>query len=407
MAPPQDAGRAPTAVGASTAVVAWKGSGAMETWNEAEREHWPGRRSSAHEDFFQPVAPCAAPYGARSPVLPPARPGRPLATDTLIQRPHVQPNCGWPVGGRERAGRSSHLTGRWSLRHILRAHGGWLVGGSLALLLTGLVGVVAQLFLTSGTAAGVDGSRQALAYQAPATDTAEPAAPDATATLDSDPTATLAPASTATAVPQPRPKPTPVLSVNPTPTATARPTTAAAAAPRPTATPTTPVKAPATATASPRPTPITSPYVGATFNTVGQPCHSANFFVATISQWAIPPGCFATIYTPDPKNYPAVPSTFGFCNWWVEELHPNTTDILKNPKYPRGSTPVPGAAIYFSPSVQGASSIGHFAQVVAIAQDHHWILVTEMNFIWRGGGFGKIDYRYVQLGAGVTFIYTS
>ncbi len=138
-----------------------------------------------------------------------------------------------------------------------------------------------------------------------------------------------------------------------------------------------------------------------------QPCHSTNFFVATISQWAVPPGCFATIYSPDPKSYPAVPSAFGYCNWWVQELHPGYTNILTNPKYPRGTTPVPGAAIYFSPGVQGASSDGHFAQVVAIAPDHHWILVTEMNFIWRGAGFGKVDYRYVQLGPGVTFIYNS
>jgi hypothetical protein len=78
-------------------------------------------------------------------------------------------------------------------------------------------------------------------------------------------------------------------------------------------------------------TSTTIPNTGATYNTVGQPCHSTAFFVATISQWAVPPGCFATY--------------------------------------------------------------------------HRWILVTEMNFIWRGGGFGTVDYRYVRVGPGVTFIY--
>jgi hypothetical protein len=69
-------------------------------------------------------------------------------------------------------------------------------------------------------------------------------------------------------------------------------------------------------------------------------------------------------------------------------------------------TPVPGAAIFFAGNVQGASSAGHYAQVVAIAPDHYWMLITEMNFSWRGGGFGKVDYRYAHVGPGVTFIYT-
>jgi hypothetical protein len=55
--------------------------------------------------------------------------------------------------------------------------------------------------------------------------------------------------------------------------------------------------------------------------------------------------------------------------------------------------------------VQGAGASGHFAQVVAIAPDHYWMLITEMNFAWRGGGFGKVDYRYAHVGSGVTFIY--
>jgi hypothetical protein len=166
----------------------------------------------------------------------------------------------------------------------------------------------------------------------------------------------------------------------------------------------------ALATATPtRPVPTKTPVQRTTtgFNTSGQPCQSTDFWVSDISMWATPPDCYATIYTPNPKNYPGVPSAFGYCNWWVEALHTKNRDILDSGKYPRGHTPVPGAAIFFSPNVQGASSAGHYAQVVAVAPDGYWMLITEMNFAWRGGGFGRVDYRYAHVGPGVTFIYTS
>src|SRR5262249_44565935 len=67
-------------------------------------------------------------------------------------------------------------------------------------------------------------------------------------------------------------------------------------------------------------------------NTTGQPCHSATLWVAHLSNWATPPGCYATIFAPNPSNYSA-DSTFGYCNWWVEALHPNRPDILSNRGY--------------------------------------------------------------------------
>jgi hypothetical protein len=129
-------------------------------------------------------------------------------------------------------------------------------------------------------------------------------------------------------------------------------------------------------------------------------------FVPNISEWTVPPGCYATIYTPNRSLYTA-PSTFGYCNWWVEALHPKQQDILYGTEYARTTTPVVGAAIWFPPNQQGASSAGHWAQVVAIAPDHYWLLITEMNFEWRGGGFGKVDYRYahVDAAAGVVFVH--
>ena len=141
-------------------------------------------------------------------------------------------------------------------------------------------------------------------------------------------------------------------------------------------------------------------------NTVGQPCHDSYMFVPKISAWTTPPGCYATIFTPDRSQYSA-PSTFGYCNWWVEALHPRQQDILYGSEYARSTTPVVGAAVWFPPNVQGGSSAGHWAQLVAIGPDHSWLLITEMNFGWRGGGFGKVDYRYVHVdpAAGVVFVH--
>ncbi|HEX6543801.1 MAG TPA: hypothetical protein VF040_18745 [Ktedonobacterales bacterium] len=141
-------------------------------------------------------------------------------------------------------------------------------------------------------------------------------------------------------------------------------------------------------------------------NTIGQPCHDSTMFVPNITVWTVPPGCYATIYTPDRSQYSA-PSTFGYCNWWVEALHPKQQDILYGKEYVRTTSPVVGAAIWFPPNVQGASSAGHWAQVVAIAPDHYWMLITEMNFGWRGGGFGKVDYRYAHVdpAAGIVFVH--
>lgn len=161
-----------------------------------------------------------------------------------------------------------------------------------------------------------------------------------------------------------------------------------------------------------RPTPTPIPKTQAqTFadqppNTVGQPCHDSYMFVPKITTWTPPPGCYANIFTPDRSQYSA-PSTFGYCNWWVEALHPKQQDILYGSEYARSTTPVVGAAVWFPPNVQGASSAGHWAQLVAIAPDHYWLLITEMNFGWRGGGFGKVDYRYVHVdpAAGVVFVH--
>jgi hypothetical protein len=145
---------------------------------------------------------------------------------------------------------------------------------------------------------------------------------------------------------------------------------------------------------------------GASYATAtgGLPCQDSYMFVPNISQWTVPPGCYGKIYYPDRTIYHAS-STFGFCNWWVLALHPNQPDILYGSEYSRTSTPVAGAAVWFNPNVQGAGSAGHWAQAVAVSPDGYWVLITEMNFSWNGGGWGRVDFRYIHVGSGVVFIH--
>lgn len=136
----------------------------------------------------------------------------------------------------------------------------------------------------------------------------------------------------------------------------------------------------------------------------GAPCDGPVQFPAKIDTWTVPAGCYGLIYTPNPANYPSRPG-FGYCNWWVRVMDLKHPDITENTSYPHGSVPRVGAAVYFDGGVQGADPAGHWARVEAIAPDGYWMLVSEMNFTWRGGGFGKVDYRFAHTGPGVTFIY--
>ncbi|HEX8035549.1 MAG TPA: hypothetical protein VF510_16950 [Ktedonobacterales bacterium] len=135
-----------------------------------------------------------------------------------------------------------------------------------------------------------------------------------------------------------------------------------------------------------------------------EPCKDAVKFVPNISAWTVPPGCYALVYTPNPANYIQAPG-FGWCNWWVRVSHPNRPDITENTSYPRGTKPVAGAAIFFDGNEQGAGPEGHWAEAVAVAPDGYWVLISEMNFAWRGAGFGKVEYRYIHVSPGVHFVY--
>jgi hypothetical protein len=140
-----------------------------------------------------------------------------------------------------------------------------------------------------------------------------------------------------------------------------------------------------------------------TGNNAGEPCRSSQYFNGTPSQWQVPPSCYAGVYSVNPANY-VYRSGFGWCNWWPEVMNPSRPNLLWG-NYPRGSTPRPGATVVFAPGVQGASSGGHYGRVVAVYPGGNWILISEMNFTWRGAGFARVSYRYVHTGYGVSFIY--
>ena len=51
-----------------------------------------------------------------------------------------------------------------------------------------------------------------------------------------------------------------------------------------------------------------------------------------------------------------------------------------------------------------AAERGH-AAVVEQLLSGGWLEISEMNFYWNGGGWGRVDYRYVHVGPGVSFIF--
>jgi len=126
-----------------------------------------------------------------------------------------------------------------------------------------------------------------------------------------------------------------------------------------------------------------------------------------------PPGYYSWgVAEPSPDNYWWA---FGQCTWWAQ--HTRGDENLKrmgNAQYWAGSAsarglsvgnaPVAGATVVFLPGVQGAGGAGHVAHVEKV-YPNGWFLISEMNFYWNGGGWGRVDYRYAHSGWGVQFIY--
>lgn len=106
---------------------------------------------------------------------------------------------------------------------------------------------------------------------------------------------------------------------------------------------------------------------------------------------------------------------FGQCTWWAQHQRGDENlrhmgnalywaGSAKARGYRVGGTPAVNATVVFQPGVQGAGGAGHVAHVVKVYSGG-WFLVSEMNFYWNGGGWGRVDYRYAHSGSGVSFIY--
>lgn len=113
-------------------------------------------------------------------------------------------------------------------------------------------------------------------------------------------------------------------------------------------------------------------------------------------------------------NRAALSYPWGNCTWYAAFRARDNVSFLGNAGMwagmarwrglPTGYSPVAGATVVFQGGVQGASWLGHVAHVEAVYPGG-WFLVSEMNFSWNGGGFGRVDYRYAHTGPGVSFIY--
>lgn len=106
---------------------------------------------------------------------------------------------------------------------------------------------------------------------------------------------------------------------------------------------------------------------------------------------------------------------FGQCTWWAQDkrrdenlMHMGNAQFWAAGARARGyqvsSVPRVGSTVVLQPGVQGAGGAGHVAHVEKVYPDG-WFLISEMNFYWNGGGWGRVDYRLAHTGWGVQFIY--
>jgi len=121
----------------------------------------------------------------------------------------------------------------------------------------------------------------------------------------------------------------------------------------------------------------------------------------SLSLWKVPPAPFNAVSYVNRNLYPARVG-WPVCAWWGRELNPD----YSSGKGLWGQTkPRVGATVRYAAGVLGAGSAGHVGHVVAV-YSNGWFLSSEMNFYWRGGGAGKVVFRFVPSGVrGVTFVY--
>jgi surface antigen len=131
------------------------------------------------------------------------------------------------------------------------------------------------------------------------------------------------------------------------------------------------------------------------------------------SSWAPVPGHPSygmSDFAGDPNS-----SFFGYCTWYAwyrNQSEPllrlgNAASWAANaPRFGlrTGTAPAVGATAVFAPGVEGAGGAGHVGHVEAVLGGG-WFIVSEMNFYWNSGGWQRVDWRFVYVTSGVTFIY--
>jgi len=89
-------------------------------------------------------------------------------------------------------------------------------------------------------------------------------------------------------------------------------------------------------------------------------------------------------------------ASFGMATQWIAAARSHGLAV--------GSSPAAGATVVFSPGVEGAGGGGHVGHVEEVLSGG-WFIISEMNFYFNGGGWGRVDWRYAYVGGGVAFIY--
>ena len=165
----------------------------------------------------------------------------------------------------------------------------------------------------------------------------------------------------------------------------------------------------------PKPKPKPKPKPNAVFITTYQSPTNNTAAIPTgpYNSWAPVPGHPSygmSDFAGDPNS-----AFFGYCTWYAwyrNQSEPllrlgNADTWAANAArfgLRTGTTPVVGATAVFAPGVEGAGGAGHAAHVEAVLGSG-WFIVSEMNFSWNGGGWQHVDWRFVYVTSGVTFIY--
>jgi surface antigen len=130
-----------------------------------------------------------------------------------------------------------------------------------------------------------------------------------------------------------------------------------------------------------------------------------------VSQWAAPPGYHT--WAMGDFSGDRYSSVFGVCTWYAWYRRQDRGFLSNAASWASaarargiatGSAPAAGATAVFAPGVQGAGGGGHVAHVESVLGGG-WFIVSEMNFYFNGGGWGRVSYRYAHSGPGVAFVY--